>query len=50
MFVIKITITDDHPLLLERLKNILSKEDSFKVVGYFPAATTMRTALPNPPR
>lgn len=47
--MIKIAITDDHPLLLEGLKNILSKEDSFEVVGYFPDAKTMHAALVNTP-
>lgn len=45
--MIKIAITDDHPLLLEGLKNILSKEDFFEVVGCYPDASTMHVALSN---
>lgn len=45
--MIKIAITDDHPLLLEGLKNILSKEEFFEVVGCYPDATTMHLALSN---
>jgi len=41
----KIAITDDHPLLLEGLKNILSKEEDFEVVGCYPDAASMHTAL-----
>ncbi|GEM63617.1 DNA-binding response regulator [Sphingobacterium faecium NBRC 15299] len=43
--MIKIAITDDHPLLLEGLKNILSKSELLEVVGCFPDADTMHTAL-----
>lgn len=43
--MIKIAITDDHPLLLEGLKNILSKEDNFDVVGCYPTASAMNNAL-----
>ncbi len=43
--MIKIAITDDHPLLLEGLKNIVSKEKDFSVVGCYPDAETMHTAL-----
>lgn len=47
--MIKIAITDDHPLLLEGLKNILSKSELLEVVGCFPDADTMHTALPKIP-
>lgn len=43
--MIKIAITDDHPLLSEGLKNILSKEDLLEVVGCYPDAATMHKAL-----
>lgn len=41
----KIAITDDHPLLLEGLRNILSKEKDFEVVGCYPDAASMYSAL-----
>lgn len=41
----KIAITDDHPLLLEGLKNILSQEEGFEVVGCYPDATQMEAGL-----
>ena len=44
--MIKIAIADDHPLLLEGLKNILAKEDSFEVVGVYCDATSMLSELP----
>lgn len=47
--MIKIAITDDHPLLLEGLKNILSKEELLEVVGCFPDANTMHKSLTNTP-
>ncbi|UIR57503.1 response regulator transcription factor [Sphingobacterium sp. SRCM116780] len=47
--MIKIAITDDHPLLLEGLKNILSKEESFEVVGCYSNAKAMHAALPSTP-
>lgn len=43
--MIKIAITDDHPLLLEGLKNIFSNEPNFNVVGCYPNAATMFDAL-----
>lgn len=43
--MIKIAITDDHPLLLEGLKNILSKENDLDVVGCFADSATMHEAL-----
>lgn len=43
--MIKIAITDDHPLLLAGLKNILSKEELLEVVGCYPDAKTMNTEL-----
>lgn len=43
--MIKIAITDDHPLLLEGLKNIISKENGFTVVGCYPDASSMEKAL-----
>ncbi|MGA6120840.1 response regulator [Sphingobacterium anhuiense] len=47
--MIKIAITDDHPLLSEGLKNILSKEDMLEVVGCYPDASTMHKALSDGP-
>jgi len=47
--MIKIAITDDHPLLLEGLKNILSKSELLEVVGCFPDANTMHIALTKTP-
>lgn len=41
----KIAITDDHPLLLEGLRNILSKEEGFEVIGCYADAVTMHSAL-----
>lgn len=41
----KIAITDDHPLLLEGLRNILSKEEGFEVIGCYADAATMHRAL-----
>lgn len=43
--MIKIAITDDHPILLEGLKNILSKEDNFDVVGCYPTVLAMNNSL-----
>lgn len=43
--MIKIAITDDHPLLLEGLRNILSQEKNFKVVGCYPDADTLHNTL-----
>ena len=45
--MIKIAITDDHPLLSEGLKNILSKEEDFEVVECFADAKTMLQYLSN---
>lgn len=47
--MIKIAITDDHPLLSEGLKNILSKEELLEVVGCYPDAATMHEALADGP-
>lgn len=47
--MIKIAITDDHPLLSEGLKNILSKEELLEVVGCYPDAATMHKALADGP-
>lgn len=43
--MINIAIADDHPLLLEGLRNILSKEDDLLVVGCYPTAEVLQTAL-----
>ena len=43
--MIRIAITDDHPLLLAGLKNILSKEEDFQVVGLYPDSASMLKAL-----
>ncbi|PUV25622.1 MULTISPECIES: response regulator [Sphingobacterium] len=36
--MIKIAITDDHPLLLEGLKNIINTHEDFEVVGMYASA------------
>lgn len=49
--MINIAITDDHPLLLEGLKNILSKEEDFQVTGCFPdAKSTLAFLAETPPQ
>lgn len=43
--MIKIAITDDHPLLLEGLKNILNNQNTIQVVATYPSATDMQIGL-----
>jgi len=43
--MINIAIADDHPLLLEGLRNILSKEEDLTVVGCYPSAEALQAAL-----
>lgn len=43
--MIKIAITDDHPLLLEGLKNILSQQENFTVVGCYSSSSELFTGL-----
>jgi len=43
--MINIAIADDHPLLLEGLRNILSKEEDLTVVGCYPNAEALQAAL-----
>ncbi|MHC5353405.1 response regulator [Myroides sp. LJL115] len=43
--MIHIAITDDHPLLLEGLTTILSKEENFQVVGCYADAQKMHQGL-----
>lgn len=43
--MIKIAITDDHPLLLEGLKNILSQQENFMIVGCYSSSTELFTGL-----
>lgn len=45
--MIKIAITDDHPLLLEGLKNILSQQENFMVVGCYSSSNELFTGLEN---
>jgi DNA-binding NarL/FixJ family response regulator len=45
--MIKIAITDDHPLLLEGLKNILSKQTNLEIVDCFSSAKDLEEALQN---
>jgi len=47
--MIKIAITDDHPLLLEGLKNILSKEEDWEVVGTYATGQATLEALKTQP-
>lgn len=43
--MIKVAITDDHPLLLEGLKNILGNSDQIEVVACFKNALEMNAGL-----
>ena len=45
--MIKIAITDDHPLLLEGLKNILNTRETVKVISCFSSAKQLLEGLPN---
>lgn len=45
--MIKIAITDDHPLLLEGLKNILNTRKSVKVIECYSCAKQLLERLPN---
>ncbi|MDQ1150543.1 response regulator [Sphingobacterium zeae] len=43
--MIKIAITDDHPLLLEGLKNIINAHEDFDVVGMYSSATELSKSI-----
>lgn len=43
--MIKVAITDDHPLLLEGLKNILGNNDTIDVVNCFTSVSEMNAGL-----
>ncbi|CAM3483330.1 MULTISPECIES: response regulator [Sphingobacterium] len=43
--MIKIAITDDHPLLLEGLKNIINTHEDFEVVGMYTSAADLFTNI-----
>jgi DNA-binding NarL/FixJ family response regulator len=45
--MIKVAITDDHPLLLEGLKNILGNSDTIDVVDCFKNVSEMNAGLKN---
>ena len=45
--MIKIAITDDHPLLLEGLKNILNTRETVEVIECFSSAKELLEGLPN---
>ena len=45
--MINIAITDDHPLLSEDLKNILTQEPDLNIIGCYSTAQTLNTALLN---
>lgn len=47
--MIKIAITDDHPLLLEGLKNILSQDTDLQIIGCYESANTLKEGLKNNP-
>lgn len=47
--MIKVAITDDHPLLLEGLKNILGNNDSIDVVECFKNVSEMNAGLKKQP-
>ena len=43
--MIKIAITDDHPLLLEGLRNILSNQPNLQVVDCYSSSNQLQEAL-----
>lgn len=43
--MIKVALTDDHPLLLEGLKNILSQHEDFSVIGCYSSSNELFTGL-----
>ena len=43
--MIKIAITDDHPLLTEGLSKILSNQENIQVVGCYSSAELMKESL-----
>ena len=43
--MIKVAITDDHPLLLEGLKNILGNNNTIDVVNCFTSVSEMNAGL-----
>lgn len=43
--MIKIVITDDHPLLLEGLKNILAEHEDFEIVGCYASSQELFSSL-----
>lgn len=43
--MIRIAITDDHPLLLEGLKNILSKDQDIQIIGCYENAESLKKGL-----
>lgn len=45
--MIKIAILDDHPLLLEGLKNILSQQEDFSVIGCYSSSHELYNGLKN---
>ncbi len=45
--MIKIALTDDHPLLLEGLKNILNNQEQLEVIGCYSNSTDLQNALIN---
>lgn len=47
--MIKIAITDDHPLLSEGLKNILSQDSDIEIVGCYENAETLKKGLEDHP-
>jgi len=47
--MIKVALTDDHPLLLEGLKNILNKQENIQVIGCYPSLETLQKGLKKNP-
>lgn len=47
--MIKIAITDDHPLLLEGLKNILSQDPGLQIIGCYENAISLKRGLQESP-
>lgn len=45
--MIKIVITDDHPMVISGLKTILSFESDFKVIHTFQSGIALKNAMPN---
>jgi len=47
--MIKVALTDDHPLLLEGLKNILNNQEHIQVTGCYPSIEALQKGLKKHP-